>query len=158
MTDKVEQCPTCGGAVELYQGDGDVVAQLRATMSVGQVALALDNESACVAIAQLMPAHLKLAVASVMLQAGGGDPFFTPQDVRDEAEAALRADNVGKGFRDRRQFDQAAEWETTAARHRKRAGRILMLLSNIEQQMLQAQIHGGPLGEPPRTPIEVVKS
>jgi hypothetical protein len=101
-------------------------------------------------------AGLKLGVASIMLQAGGGEPFFTPQDVRDEAEAALRADGVAKQHRARRQFDEAAEWGLTAERHRKRAKRIMMLLSNAEQQMLQAQIHGGPLGEPPRSPIEVV--
>jgi hypothetical protein len=53
VSDTVEQCPTCGGAVEREQTE--IGEQFKATMSVGQVALALDNEAACAAIAQLMP-------------------------------------------------------------------------------------------------------
>jgi hypothetical protein len=155
MSDNVEQCPTCGGAVEREQNE--IGEQLKATMSVGQVALALDNEATCAAIAQLMPPELRLAIASVMLQSQG-EPFFTPDDVRDEAASAFNCDRVVKMARDRRQFDTAAEWSVLGERHRKRAKRIMLLLSNTEQQMLQQQIHAGPLGDPPRSPIEVVKS
>lgn len=158
MSDAVTQCPTCGSAATLSQGDGDAIASYHATLTREQIALALDNEVTCLAIAAVMPPDLRLAIASVMLQSGGGEPFFTPDDVREEAEAAARCDGVVKQLRARRQFDEAAVWSGMAEKHRKRAKRIMLLLSNAEQQLLQEQIHSGPLADPPHSTIEVVKS
>jgi hypothetical protein len=54
------------------------------------------------------------------------DPFFTEQDVRDEAEAAARCDGVAAQLRKTgTRFAEAAEFRDMAERHRKRAKRIL---------------------------------
>lgn len=123
------------------------------------IAMALDNPAVCRAVSAVMTNPLRLAIAGVLLQ---GDPtkdgYFAPQDVRDEAEAGLRAIGVAKELKIRHRSDEAKQFRMMAERHQQRAWRILALLPEAEQQLLHQQINAGPLAEPPRSEIEVVRS
>jgi hypothetical protein len=148
MSDKVEQCPTCGGAVEReqteigeqLQGDDERRPGRARPRQRGRV------RGDRAADAARAPARDRVGDAAV----GRASRSSRPRTCATRPSAALDCDGVAKQARARRQFDEAAEWSLLAERHRKRAKRIMMLLSNAEQQMLQQQIHAGPLGEPPR--------
>jgi hypothetical protein len=89
--------------------------QFKATMSVGQVALALDNEAACAAIAQLMPHELKLAIASVMLQSAGRAVLHAEGRAR-RGRGRACADGVGEATPRAPAVRRGGEWSLTAER------------------------------------------
>ncbi|HKW12118.1 MAG TPA: hypothetical protein VJO33_17150 [Gemmatimonadaceae bacterium] len=157
MSDSAEQCPVCLGAVERVK-DGKA-ERFEHRLTVGEVALCLDNQAVVQELAQLLPAELKVAIAAELLGTrSDADPFFTVDDVRDVAESAARCDQVQMQLRARRQFDEAAAWSLSAKRQRKLAIRVAQLLNDEDRQTVLRQIHGSPLADAERPAIEVVKS
>lgn len=153
----IERCPVCTSAVEHQVLEGGVDRYAPAPLSPAVLVVALDNEQVARAVARLATAELRLALAAVCLEGvGGGDAFFTEQDVRDEAEAAARCDDVAAQLRKHgTRFAEAADFRDMAARHRKRCTRILSLLPEDVQRRLHKQMTG--TGDAPPAPvIEVI--
>lgn len=157
MTEKEfdPKCPVCSSPViQVWAGEeGKDDNKLRlvryepAPLSPAVLAIALDNEQVCRAVSGLATKELRLAIAAVMLEGGTQpDPFFTEQDVRDEAEAAARCDGVAAQLTKATRFDSAYEFRSAAERHRTRAKRILLLMPEATQRKIHAQMHAGPLG------------
>lgn len=155
---EVQQCPTCSSPVETAPGPfGEKILYRPAPLSPAVLAVALDNEQVARAVSHLATPELRLALASVMLdgRAGGTDPFFTEQDVRDEAEAAARCDGVAAQMRKTgTQFAEAAEFRDLAGRHRKRAMRIMALLPDAVQQKMRAEINAAAPAGPAKRIIQ----
>jgi hypothetical protein len=153
MSETSTQCPLCSSPVTHEQFTGGPERYQPAPLSPAILTVALDNEAVSRAVAGLATAELRLAIAAVMLEGGARpDPFFTEQDVRDEAEAAARCDGVAEQLRKQgTRFAEAADFRDAADRHRKRAKRILLLMPEATQRKIHAQIVGEP-----KPKIEVV--
>jgi hypothetical protein len=150
-------CPVCRSAVTEEQTAG-ILKYSPAPLSPAVLAVALDNEQVTRAVAAIAGPELRLAVAAVFLEgvtARDADAFFTEQDVRDEAEAAVRCDNVAAQLRKQgTRFAEAADFRDLASRHRTRATRILALLPDATQRRIKAKLTQEGPDAPPA--IEVV--
>jgi hypothetical protein len=142
--DTKEQCPVCKAPVTHVVLEGGIDRYEPAPLSPAVLAVALDNEQVSRSVSGLAGPELRLAIAAVMLEGGTRpDPFFTEQDVRDEAEAAARCDGVANQLRATgTRFEEAAQFRDAAERHRKRAKRILLLMPVATQQKIHAAIAG----------------
>lgn len=139
----IEKCPVCSSAVSHVTLEGGVDRYEPAPLSPAVLVVALDNEQVARAVARLATGELRLALAAVCLEGigGGGDAFFGEQDVRDEAEAAVRCDGVAAQLRKHgTRFAEAADFRDMAARHRERAKRILAVLPEATQQKIAASM------------------
>lgn len=156
----IENCPVCGGAADVEEEPAMIgtVKTYKHTMSIAHIALALDHEPTALALAHVMPAGLRLVLAGVLIGkiTPEDQPFFTEQDVLDEAEARARCVGVVKQLRDRNKLQEAIEFSGLAERHGRRALRILSLLDDETQARMAQQIHGPMLGGTGL--VEVVKS
>lgn len=133
--------------MDVSERDADVGGvTLTHTLTVEEIALALDNEATARAVIRHLPLHLRLAMASILLEPHDGKEFFGEQDVVDEAEARARALGVARELRARHRLMEAADFTGLAERHGKRALRILSLLPTPDQAHLHARIFGSPLG------------